>query len=158
MSDLSLVEFPKPEDDEPRRKTEDRRRQATPMISRYTFRGRRRAVRRLEETRGGYYVDRYHTVEVTAVLALLLLTVTDALATLHILGKGGTELNPLMRSALEVGNGYFLLSKLGISLVGATLILMHARFPGVRKALAGLLLLYGGVVVYHTYLISRTIM
>lgn len=135
----------------------DRRNRPTPMVSRYTFRGRRKRARRSNESGRGYYVDRYSTFEIVAVLVLIVLTITDALATLHILGKGGTELNPIMRSALEVGNGYFLFSKLAISALGGVLILLHAKFPGVRKALWGLLALYGGVVVYHGILIARAV-
>jgi hypothetical protein len=135
----------------------DRRDRPTPMVSRYTFRGRRKRARRATESGRGYYVDRYSTFEIVSVLVLIVLTITDALATLHILGKGGTELNPVMRSALEVGNGYFLFSKLGISFVGGVLILLHTRFPGVRKALWGLLALYGAVVVYHGILIIRAV-
>lgn len=133
----------------------ERRQRPTPMISRYTFRGRRRDIRRAEDGQGGYYVDRNTRFELVAVLTLLVLTVTDALATLHILSKGGSELNPIMRQALEVGNEYFLVSKLAISFVGGVLILIHTRFPGVKIALHLLLLLYGGVVVYHGVLISR---
>ena len=48
-----------------------------------------------------------------------------------------------------------LIMKLGISLVGGALILLHARFPGVKKALYALIALYGAVVVYHGVLITR---
>jgi hypothetical protein len=133
----------------------ERRRRPTPMVSRYTFRGRRRDIRRSPEGRRGYYVDRYSPIEIAGVIVLLTLTVIDAMATLHILRKGGTELNPIMRSALEVGNEYFLISKLTISLAGAILILLHSRYPGVRRALQALLALYGGVVIYHGILIGR---
>ncbi len=125
------------------------------MFSRYTFCGRRRQVRREEEGRLGYYVDRQTPFEFVAVLALLILAVTDGLATLHIIGIGGREVNPIMRSALNISDSYFLFIKLGISLLGAFLILIHARFPGVRRALVALILLYGGVVAYHAFLILR---
>jgi len=125
------------------------------MVSRYTFRGRRRQIRRLPDGRRGYYVDRYSPIELAGVVVLLTLTVIDGLATLHILGKGGSELNPIMRSAIEVGNEYFLICKFAISLGGATLILLHSRYPGVKRALQLLLALYGGVVIYHAVLIGR---
>lgn len=137
------------------REGEDRRRRPTPMFSRYTFRGRRRELRRTKESSGGYYVDRQTTFEVVAVLSLLVLTITDALATLHIIAKGGSELNPIMASTLELGDSYFLATKLSFSLIGGVLILIHTRFPGVRKALYALLTLYGAVVIYHILLISR---
>lgn len=139
----------------PVREGEDRRQRPTPMLSRYTFRGRRRKIRRDREINGGYYVDRQSTFEVVAVLSLLVLTVTDALATLHILAKGGSELNPIMASTLELGDSYFLATKLSFSIVGGVLILIHTRFPGVRKALYALLSLYGAVVIYHAVLITR---
>jgi hypothetical protein len=125
------------------------------MVSKYTFRGRRRHVRRDGETAGGYYVDRRSTVEITAVFSLFVLTTTDALATLHIIARGGSELNPLMASALELGDSYFLGTKLAFSIVGGLLILLHSRFPGVKKALYALLTLYGAVVIYHIVLITR---
>lgn len=142
-------------DPQPARESEDRRRRPTPMFSRYTFRGRRRSIRRADDSSGGYYVDRQSTFEVVAVLSLLVLTVTDGLATLHIIAKGGTELNPIMASTLELGDTYFLATKLSFSIIGGVLILIHTRFPGVRKALYALLTLYGVVVVYHAVLISR---
>lgn len=128
------------------------------MLSRYTFRGRRRALRRDEDGQGGYYVDRRSTFEIAAVLSLLVLTITDALATLHIIARGGSELNPLMASALELGNSYFLASKLAFSVIGGLLILLHSRFPGVKKALYALLTLYGAVVIYHIVLITRYVL
>jgi len=127
------------------------------MLSRYLFRGRRRQARRDDESQIGYYVDRQTPFELVAVFSLFALTLTDALATLHILGKGGTELNPIMRSALEVGDHYFLITKLGISLLGGILILIHARFPAVKKSLFALITLYAGVVIYHIYLISSAL-
>jgi hypothetical protein len=125
------------------------------MLSRYMFIGRRREVRRGEEQHGGYYIDQHSSVDMTAVVALLLLTVIDAVATLHIVGRGGQEMNPIMRGALDVGEDYFVFSKVGISLLGAFLILLHVRFPGVRRALRALLVLYSGVLVYHAFLIYR---
>ncbi len=128
------------------------------MMTKHLFRGRRRQIRRGSDGSIGYYVDRQTPFEYGAVLALLILAVTDALATLHIIGLGGREVNPIMKSALDIGDSYFLVVKLGISVVGGALILLHARFPGVKKALHALIALYGAVVIYHAYLITRAML
>ena len=132
---------------QPRRQT-DRRRRPTPWLSRWTLVGRRRGGRR-EGEKQGLYVDRYGPWEWTAVAALLVLCIADLLLTLDVLRKGGSEANPLMQWALDQGVPVFVGLKLGLTLLGALVLLVRVRFRGIRVALAVLLALYVALIGYH---------
>jgi hypothetical protein len=79
--------------------------------------------------------------------------VLDAGFTLVHLARGGSELNPIMGFFIGQGPGQFLAAKLGIAALGLLFLGLHGRFPLVRKAIAGLFILYAGVVCYHIFLL-----
>ena len=130
------------------RNQQDRRRRPTPWLSRYTLVGRRRGGRRAGEQQN-VFVDRYGPWEWAAVVALIGLCVADLLLTLDVLEKGGSEANPLMLWALEQGVPVFVGVKLGLTLLGASVLLVRVRFRGIRVALAALLVLYVALIGYH---------
>lgn len=127
----------------------DRRRQPTRILTRYWLRGRRRGGRRDGETQG-IYVDRYSPGEVGLFLAVLLLSVVDLVLTFAHLGEGGEEANPVMAWFLnQGGDSGFVAAKFGATLVGATVLLLHVRFRGVRQALRGLVGIYLVLMLWH---------
>ncbi|MCU0724235.1 MAG: DUF5658 family protein [Planctomycetes bacterium] len=133
----------------------DRRRRPTPMLSRYTLWGRRRNMRRASEMANSY-VDRYG-FRVAAVLAgILILCVLDAVFTLLYLQKGGGELNPLMRRAIEAGTGPFIAIKCGLTIAGILFLALHKNFRFVKGLIAGVLGFYLLLLGYHLYLASVT--
>lgn len=82
--------------------------------------------------------------------ALLAMSAIDLLATLLHLHGGGTEANPLMAWTLvEGGATGFATAKLLATGVGALVLLLHVRFPGVRACLRMLVGLYGLVMLWH---------
>ena len=119
----------------------DRRSRPTRMFSKYLLRGRRKGGRRTGE-RERIYVDRPGPRILAAFGALMLLSVADACFTLYELTKGGTEANPVMRAALELGNGGFIILKTLVTLLGASFLCLHKNWPLGRKCLVGALLGY----------------
>src|SRR5512147_3132035 len=85
-----------------RRNFHDRRRQPTPIFSRYTLRGRRRMLRRKEDQEKGGYVDRYGARLFFFLILIVGLNILDSFFTMIILDCGGSEVNPIVRSAIEV--------------------------------------------------------
>lgn len=117
-----------------RRDGPDRRRRRTPMISRYLFRGRRRSGRRDGE-RERVYVDRPGGWVLAAFGAVLLLSSVDAYLTLRMIAEGGEEANPVMRLALSLGDGPFVVLKTGVTVVGLALLSLHKTWPLGRACL-----------------------
>jgi hypothetical protein len=117
-----------------RRGPADRRQRRTPMLSRYTLRGRRRSGRRDGE-RERIYVDRPGGWVLAAFALVLALSCVDAYLTLRMLAGGGKEANPVMRLALALGDGSFLLIKTTLTLAGLALLSLHKTWPLGRTCL-----------------------
>ncbi|MEZ4654404.1 MAG: DUF5658 family protein [Candidatus Eisenbacteria bacterium] len=127
----------------------DRRRRPTPMVSRYSFRGRRRNLaRRSDDLRSGY-VDRIGPRLVLVLAAVFVFHVLDAVFTLMHLQAGARELNPLMRALIDQHEWLFLSVKLGLAGLGLLFLGIHQHFPHVRKAVALLFIVFGLLVGYH---------
>ena len=138
-----------------RRDGPDRRRRPTPMLSRYWLRGRRRGGRRDGE-RIDIYVDRYTRGELGCVIGLLLLTATDWLWTWAHLVRGVEEANPLMAWAWRAGGATgFAALKLGVTLPGVALLLLHARFRWTRRLLPIALAIYSALLLVHAVTEAR---
>jgi hypothetical protein len=134
----------------PRRETADRRERPTPMLSRYFLFGRRREGRR-EGERERIYVDRPGAWVVVAFALVTLLSVADALFTLHELSRGGSEANPVMRAALNLGNTPFVLVKTVMTIAGAGFLALHKNWPLGRACLWFAALGYVALTAYHAY-------
>lgn len=138
-----------------RRVGPDRRGKPTPMLSRYTlFRGRRSGFRRREDRLRGGYVDLYGHRLFGVLLALVVMNVFDALFTHIILGRGGTELNPVAAWALGVFGKHFIVWKLSVIGTCAITLCLLSRFRAAKAALCVAVALYGGVVCYQIVLMS----
>ena len=86
----------------------DRRRRPTPILSRYTFFGRRKYVRREEDKQAYIYVDQYSLRTMLFMLCILLMGIADAILTLyHINENQAKELNPLMDFLLQINPHIF---------------------------------------------------
>ena len=131
----------------------DRRRKPTPLLSRHTFRGRRRRNRRATDPRSGYYVDWVEGNYRAAVLAVGAFILLDAVATLEILSRGGTEANPLMAFVLGHSIWSFLLVKVTGAFVAVLVLGVHRHFPNIRRLGALLLAAYGSIALYHLLLL-----
>jgi hypothetical protein len=138
-----------------RRTRDDRRQVPTPLISRFTLRGRRSLIRRDLDLLRGRYVDRSSGGYLAVILTLVILVVIDAGSTLYIVSHGGRELNPLMDKALRRGVGWFLLLKFTPLPVAFLLLSIHRYFRWVRAGLGFLVAVYGMLAMYHLFLLGR---
>jgi hypothetical protein len=143
LSDLSL--------DAERRSMPDRRRRPTPMFSRYALFGRRTVFRRPHEATNAY-VDRYGPWMIGALTAIFALCILDAIFTLLYIQRGGAELNPIMKAAIEAGVVPFFLLKCGLTLPAILFLCIHKNFRHVKGILFGVLLIYAALFGYHLYL------
>ena len=143
LSDLSLGDEQRTEN--------DRRRRPTPMLSRYSFFGRRFGCRRTGEAANAY-VDRYGNMMLGILVAIFFLCRLDAIFTLLYIQRGGAELNPVMRAAIDAGVIPFFLLKCGLTLPGIVFLCIHKNFRHVRAILVGVLLVYTALFGYHLYL------
>ncbi len=129
------------------------------MLSRYTFRGRRKGPRRASDPHWNYYVDRPGPWAWGTAIALFLLSAFDAFFTMCLLGRGAYEMNPFMRRILCYGHGPFLLVKYGLTLFGVFVLLLHTNFYlwwrwlTVKRIVGVLLFMYLWLVVYELMLI-----
>lgn len=133
----------------------DRRHRPTPMFSRYTFFGRRRRNRRTDDPQKRYYVDWVSGGYLWALIGVLALIAADTFSTLYIIHRGGGEANPLMRTLLETGPHWFAAVKVGSALIAFLLLAVHRFFPLARMMVTVLLAAYGGIVIFHLFLLCK---
>ena len=118
-----------------RRRGPDRRKRATPMLSRYTFMGGRRQGGRRDGEVDNIYVDVYSPQLVGLLLIFFGLTVIDSVSTLVYLGKGGQELNPIAQWMIDQGSVFFVVAKGVLSGLCLLFVMLHKNFKPARTAL-----------------------
>jgi len=136
-----------------KRTTKDRRKQPTPALSRYTFFGRRRTIRRKPDRRGGGYVDRYSSTLLFFLIAIVGLNLLDAFFTMMILDLKGWEANLVVRSVISLCGTKFWIWKFSIVSVCLALLCLHSRFRLVREIIIAIGCLYVVVVAYQMFLL-----
>ncbi len=139
--------------EEERRVLRDRRRHPTPALSRFTLWGRRRTLRREEDRKRGGYVDRYEPDLLFLLTLIVGLNVLDALLTTMILDNGGHELNPIVRSVIEIYRDGFWIWKFGVVTVPLILLCLHSNFRFTKAMIFGIAILYLGVILYQLLLV-----
>jgi hypothetical protein len=133
----------------------DRRKNPTPIFSRYTFFcGRRKGFRRREDQCRGGYVDRYSPRLFTVLIWIVMLNILDALFTHMILASGGTELNPVADWAINTFGNHFVVWKLSVICCGLLLLCLCSKYRIAKAAIAVTVILYSGVVCYQIVLMS----
>jgi hypothetical protein len=104
-----------------RRIRKDRRKQPTSGLSRFTFFGRRKRIRRKTDQKQGGYVDQYSSLLLFLLISIIGLNVLDALFTLMILDLKGWEANPVVGSVIALYGTKFWIWKffiVSVSLAG----------------------------------------
>ena len=130
----------------------DRRQQPTPGISRYTLWGRRKTFRRKEDRERGGYVDRYHSGLLILLTLAVGLTVLDALFTMMILDDGGWEINPVVRSVIQLYGDRFWVWKFVMVSFPLTLLCIHSKFRLVMPVILGITTISVFVILYQIFL------
>lgn len=142
-----------------RRAHKDRREHPTRPLSLASLRGRRREIRRTEDSPNHLYVDRYGWKEFIAALAIPVLCVLDAFFTLELISKGGVELNPIMAALIKLDPIRFLEAKYVLTSIGVVWLLIHKNYRifnyqvKTSYILGFLALMYGTLVAYELHLV-----
>lgn len=141
------------------------RRQGMPFFCLYHLgikTGRRTSERRLMERGKPGYVDRYAGHLMLCTVAILFLSIVDALLTLNILAHGGEELNWFMAILIEDSVGKFVAFKLTLTSMALILLVIHHNVHLIKKIrvrhlkymiLAG----YSMLIGYELYLLKLVI-
>ncbi len=130
----------------------DRRSKKTPLINKYLFKGMRRSNRRLSDPQCNYYVDLPPKSALSVAVVICIFCLIDAFFTLYHLGRGATEVNPIMRFFLDLGVEYFLSYKLIVTVAGLLFLSIHYHFIGIKKYINIIAIVYCLVCVYQLLL------
>jgi hypothetical protein len=136
-----------------KRNLKDRRKQPTPGLSRYSLLGQRGVFRRKVEQQRGGYVDRYNPGLFFILLLIVGLNVLDALCTMMILDQGGWEVNPIIRSIIELYGDWFWVWKFAIVSTSLFLLCIHSKFRRVKTIIVAAGSVYAGILLYQIFLI-----
>ncbi len=132
------------------REGEDRRKNPTPMVSKYLFKGRRRWNRRLSDPKERYYVDRFGKKAWVAVITILVLCGLDAGFTMYHIDKGYTEANPLLDMLMGIpGDLCWIIIKYFITALGLLILLVHKNFTLARIATIVIVIMYCLLIFWH---------
>ena len=134
---------------------QERRKRPTPGLSRYTFFGRRKGFYKESDRYAGGYVDHYSSKLFIVMVAILGLNVLDVILTMVILEHRGFELNPVVRSAIEVYGDRFWVWKYGIVSACLLLLCLHIKFRGVKQIIMLICFIYFTVVFYQLFLMTE---
>ena len=144
------------EEDARKRILRDRRRRPTPMLSRYTLRGRRRSIRRQGDRKRHIYVDQYGVPVFILLIAILVLGSADALLTLyHVSVNEAVEMNPVMNFFLGISSKVFFNVKFILTLLCLLVLCLHKNLLVVKYILAAVLILYLIIVLNHIYMFFK---
>jgi hypothetical protein len=105
----------------------DRRAGNFRFLSRYWLTGKRGEPRRREDRERSYRVDRHHPRVLVPVLLILLLSLTDAVLTLYLVGHGAAEINPLLNYCLHQGHLPFLVTKYSLTAGAILIVIFNAK-------------------------------
>ena len=131
----------------------DRRGQPTPLLSKFTFWGRRRTFRRKVDQQNGGYIDRYSS-ELFFFLTLIVgLNILDALFTMMILDFGGWEANPIVDSVIALFGDKFWVWKFAIVSASLIVLCLHSKFRFVKAVILSVTVIYIGIVLHELALI-----
>lgn len=142
------------------RRRQNRRSNPTSPLTASSLFGKRKNIRRDEDSLTQPYVDLYSFSSVLGVLVTLTLSVADAIFTLKLISLGASELNPFLDFFLQLGPIPFLTVKyiltgtcLVFFLVNENRMVFWGRLR-VKLLLAFSLLLYFVLIFYELVLLS----
>jgi NADH:ubiquinone oxidoreductase subunit H len=132
-----------------RRIFSDRRKKPTPAFSRFTLWGRRRTFRRKIDQQKGGYVDHYSALLFPLLISAVVLNVLDAFSTITVLNLGGWEVNPIVRSGIEVYGDKFWVWKFFIVSACVVFLCLHCKFKRAKLIIVSLNIYYIFVVFFN---------
>lgn len=144
-----------------RRSGIDRRETRLGGIRRLFFSGRRRNLRRADDRRKLALLDHYSPKIFAIIVAILFLSLADAVLTLVLISHGAVELNPVMAYFLSKGDATFLIVKYLLTAMAVTIVaLINYVFIRIfRTHVRNLLVYFAGcfalVVAWQLFLMVR---
>jgi len=140
-----------------KRQLSDRRKRPTPLLSRYSIKGRRKKARRSTEG-NDFYVDQYELRYLILTLSILILCFLDAYFTVNILQLGGVELNPLMSIIIYENPVLCFAVKYLITACSVIFILIHKNFKIFGKVkshsiIYSVFTVYSLLILFEIYLL-----
>ena len=137
----------------------DRRKNRLPQLKYFLFSGRREAQRRAADKKQFVIYDRYSPKMFAAIMAILFLSVLDALFTLFLISHGSRELNPIMALSLKGGPFTFFAVKYSLTSMAVIIFLIFKnttiRKLGLHTAslFSWVIALFSAVVTWELFLI-----
>ena len=137
----------------------DRRKRRLPQLKYFLFSGRRESQRRASDKKQLVIYDRYSPKIFAAIMAILFLSVLDALFTLFLIEHGSTELNPIMALSLKGGPFTFFAVKYSLTSMAVIIFLIFKNTTisklGLRtnSIFSWVIALFGAVVAWEIFLI-----
>ncbi len=107
----------------------------------------------MEDRERGGYVDRYGAGLFFLIVLIAGLNVIDALLTMMILEEGGWELNPIVRSVIQVYGDKFWIWKFAIVSVSLILLCLHSKFRFSTRVILGVGVIYAAAILFQILLI-----
>lgn len=142
-----------------KRSGEDRRVSHVPKLKYFLFKGRRQNLRRAADKNRFVLYDRYSPKIFAAIMAILFLSVMDALFTLFLIENGSTELNPIMAYTLKSGPFTFFAVKYGLTSMAVVIFLLfkNTYIPKLglytTSIFSWVIALFSAVVAWEVFLI-----
>ena len=137
----------------------DRRHEGVVFGLRYLFCARRKEVRRFADHRESFFLDHNSLKVFSIIIAVILLSVTDALLTLYLIHNGATEINPIMVYFLKYGPLPFFVAKYLLTTASVVLLLIYQNAHIFRTKIRAKFLFvfffifFASVVLWELYLI-----
>ncbi|MFZ0614654.1 MAG: DUF5658 family protein [Desulfobacterales bacterium] len=123
--------------------------------------GQRTIARRNSDRTRIVYFDRYDPKLIRVIIAVLALSVADAVLTVRLIGLGAVEINPLMEYYLKLGPHGFLAVKYVLTSLSVFILVIYSnsglksgRFP-IRAVFPWIITAFAAVVVWEIYLMVR---
>jgi hypothetical protein len=120
---------------------------------------RRRVAPRRSAERHAAVTDWFHPQWLAVGVAVLLLSLADALLTLTLISHGAVEVNPFMAPLVRGSGHSFAFWKIGLTALGVVVLILLARLRirgrGVGNVLYGALAVYIVLVAYELYLLRN---
>jgi hypothetical protein len=143
-----------------KRSGSDRRKSRFPQLKYVLFSGRRERQRRASDKQQFALYDRYSPRIFAAIIAILFLSVMDALLTLFLIEQGSRELNPIMALSLKGGPFTFFAVKYSLTSMAVVIFLIFKNTYVRRLRLytssifSWVIALFGAVVTWELFLIA----
>ena len=144
-----------------RRSGIDRRKTSLGGLRRLVFSGRRSNLRRADDRRKLALLDHYSPKIFAIIVAILLLSLVDAILTLVLISHGAVELNPVMAFFLSKGDWTFLIAKYLLTAFSVTIVVLinYVFIRIFRSYVRDLLVYFAGcfalVVVWELFLMVK---